>query len=111
MYGPRGPSKLTWYAFATEYARAHWPGRGARTRDEVSDALTAITLAMLFDLPGRPKELLRRALRHWVFLVPGPEQRELPAEDRLVLLGVPPLGEGGEGVPATGRPARSGLGA
>lgn len=22
VYGPRGPSKLSWYAFATEYARA-----------------------------------------------------------------------------------------
>ncbi|MEV6958699.1 hypothetical protein AB0M97_05755 [Streptomyces sp. NPDC051207] len=46
MYGPRGPSKLSWYDFATEYARAHWPGRAAKTRDEVSEALTAITMAM-----------------------------------------------------------------
>lgn len=83
---PRGPSRLSWYAFAAEYARAHWPGRAAKTRDEVSEALTAVTMAMLWDLPGRPKEqLLRRALRHWAFVVPGPEQRELPAEDRLLL--------------------------
>ncbi|MGP4090477.1 hypothetical protein [Streptomyces sp. KR55] len=46
MYGLRGPSKLTWYDFATEYARAHWLGHAAKSRDEVSDALTAITLAM-----------------------------------------------------------------
>ncbi|WP_416986120.1 tyrosine-type recombinase/integrase [Streptomyces sp. T028] len=86
MHGPRGPSKLSWYAFATEYARAHWPGRAAKTRDEVSEALTVITMAMCWDMPGRPKgQLLRRALRHWAFVVPGPEQRELPAEDRLVL--------------------------
>lgn len=85
-YGARGPSQLSWYAFATEYARAHWPGRAAKTRDEVSDALTAVTLAMCWDLPGRPKEqLLRRALRHWAFVVLGPEQREMPAEDRLLL--------------------------
>lgn len=43
---PQRLSRLTWYAFATEYARAHWPGRAAKTRDEVSDALTAVTLAM-----------------------------------------------------------------
>ncbi|WP_262505930.1 hypothetical protein [Streptomyces sp. TRM68367] len=41
---------------------------------------------MCWDLPGRPNgQLLRRALRRWAFVVPGPEQRELPAEDRLVL--------------------------
>jgi len=86
VHGPRGPSKLSWYAFATEYARAHWPGRAAKTRDEVSEALTAITMAMCWGMPGRPKgQLLRRALRHWAFVVPGPEQQELPAEDRLVL--------------------------
>jgi len=82
-YGPRGPSQLSWYAFAVEYARAHWPGRAAKTRDEVSDALTAITLAMLWDVPGRPNEqVLRCALRRWVFAVPGPEERELPVDCR-----------------------------
>ncbi|MCP3756972.1 site-specific integrase [Streptomyces sp. TBY4] len=84
---PRGSSQLSWYAFATEYARAHWPGRAAKTRDETSDGLTAVTLAMFWDLPGRPNErLLRRALRHWAFVVPGPgQQMGPPAEDRLVL--------------------------
>lgn len=53
-HGSRGSSKVSWYAFATEYARVHWPERAAKTRDEVSDALTAITLAMLWDIPGRP---------------------------------------------------------
>ncbi|WP_405722004.1 site-specific integrase [Streptomyces sp. NBC_01537] len=85
-HGARGLSQLSWYAFATEYARAHWPGRAAKTRDEVSDALTSITVAMLCELPGRPKgQVLRRALRHWAFAVPGPGQVEMPAEDRLVL--------------------------
>lgn len=74
-HGARRPSQLSWYAFATEYARAHWPGRAAKTRDEVSDALTAVTVAMLWDLPGRPSgQLVRRALRHWAFVVPGPGQ-------------------------------------
>ncbi|MER5224572.1 hypothetical protein [Streptomyces flaveus] len=59
-----------------------------------------MTLAMLRNVPGRPEEdVLRRALRRWAFVVPGPEERELPVEDRLVLLGVPPLGEGGEASP------------
>ena len=85
-HGHRGPSQLSWYAFATQYAQAHWPGRAAKTRDEVSEALTAITMAMLWDLPGRPNgQLLRRALRHWAFAVPGPGQGQMPAEDRLVL--------------------------
>lgn len=52
-YGPRGLSQVSWYEFATECARAHWPGRAAKTRDEVSDALTAVTLAMLAHVPGR----------------------------------------------------------
>ena len=85
-HASRGPSQLSWYAFATEYARAHWPGRAAKTRDEVSEALTAVTVAMLWDLPGRPNgQLLRRALRHWAFVVPGPGQGDMPTEDRLVL--------------------------
>jgi hypothetical protein len=31
-YGPRGPSELSWYAFAVAYARDHWVGR-ATTRN------------------------------------------------------------------------------
>ncbi|MFI7019129.1 hypothetical protein [Streptomyces sp. NPDC050164] len=83
---PRGPSQLSWYEFATEYAQAHWPGRAAKTRDEVSEALTAVTVAMLWDVPGRPKgEVLRRALRHWAFVLPGAGQEAMGAADRLVL--------------------------
>ncbi|MFC4034749.1 tyrosine-type recombinase/integrase [Streptomyces polygonati] len=83
-YGARGPSQMSWYVFATEYARAHWPGRAAKTRNEVSDALTAVTLAMLCDVPGRPREnVLRCALRRWAFVLPGME--EVPREDQLVL--------------------------
>ncbi|MCZ7457979.1 site-specific integrase [Streptomyces sp. WMMC940] len=84
--GARGPSHMSWYSFATEYARAHWPGRAAKTRDEVSDALTAVTMAMLGDLPGRPNgHLLRRALRHWAFVTLRPGQGEMSVQDRLVL--------------------------
>ncbi|MEU9410960.1 hypothetical protein AB0E08_35435 [Streptomyces sp. NPDC048281] len=77
-HAARGPSHMSWYAFATEYARAHWPGRAAKTREEVSDALTAVTMAMLGDLPGRPNgQLLRRALRHWAFVTLRPGQGEM----------------------------------
>jgi integrase len=41
---------------------------------------------MLWEIPGRPSEaVLHRALRSWAFVVPGPEAREIPAQDRLVL--------------------------
>lgn len=30
-YGLRGPSELSWYAFATAYARDHWVGRAGTT--------------------------------------------------------------------------------
>ena len=33
-YGARGPSELTWYAFAVAYARDHWVGRAATQRDQ-----------------------------------------------------------------------------
>ncbi|WP_244188243.1 tyrosine-type recombinase/integrase [Streptomyces regalis] len=37
-------------------------------------------------MPGRPKgEILRRALRHWAFVLPGAGQEAMGAEDRLVL--------------------------
>ncbi|MFD5159543.1 hypothetical protein ACFWMJ_15935 [Streptomyces hawaiiensis] len=46
-------------------------------------------MAMCWEMPGRPRgQLLRRAPGRpgqWAFVVPGPEQREPPAEDRLVL--------------------------
>lgn len=85
-YGPRGPSELSWYAFATRYARDHWVGRAATTRRGTSEALALATRAMLWEIPGRPSEaVLHRALRSWAFVVPGPEAREIPAQDRLVL--------------------------
>lgn len=41
---------------------------------------------MCWELPGRPNEqLLRRALRHWAFVVPRPGHPSPPAEDRLSL--------------------------
>ncbi|MEE4545986.1 hypothetical protein V2S66_28960 [Streptomyces sp. V4-01] len=86
VYGLRGPSDLTWYAFATAYARDRWVGRAATTRNSTSEALTLVTRSMLWGIPGRPGEtVLHRALRSWAFVVPGAEAREIPAQDRLVL--------------------------
>jgi hypothetical protein len=58
---------LSWYAFVTAYARDHWVGRAGTTRNSTREAV------------------LHRALRSWAFVVPGPEAREIPAQDRLVL--------------------------
>jgi hypothetical protein len=41
-YGSRGPSELTWYAFAVTYARDHWVGRAATTRNDTSEALAHV---------------------------------------------------------------------
>jgi hypothetical protein len=48
-YGLRGPSELSWYAFAVAYARDHWVGRAATTRNGTSEALSLVTRAMLWD--------------------------------------------------------------
>ncbi|MEU9456725.1 hypothetical protein [Streptomyces sp. NPDC048277] len=63
-----------------------WPLIAAKTRDEINDALCAITRAMIRDVRGHPSdELLRRAMRGWAFVVPRPEPREMPADVRLAL--------------------------
>ena len=77
---------MSWYAFAVDYAQAHWIGRAAHTRREISEALACITRAMLYDLRRRPEEgLLHRCLQGWAFVVPGPEDREVPVQVRRVL--------------------------
>ena len=48
----------------------------------MSEALTAVTVAMLLDVPGRPKA---EVLRHWAFVLPGAGQEAMGAQDRLVL--------------------------
>ncbi|WP_197973900.1 MULTISPECIES: site-specific integrase [Streptomyces] len=81
-----GSVSTSWYAFALDYLEMRWPQVAAKTRNETSDALCAITLAMLRDVRGRPNdELLRQALRNWAFVVPRPELRTAPADVRLAL--------------------------
>ncbi|CAM5458644.1 Integrase OS=Streptomyces alboniger OX=132473 GN=CP975_02530 PE=4 SV=1 [Streptomyces alboniger] len=72
---------LTWYAFGLKYLAMKWPHAAPNTRDGINEALTSVTMAMLDDRPGRPSDdVLRRALRNWAFVLPGPQEREAPVD-------------------------------
>ncbi|NMI60977.1 MULTISPECIES: tyrosine-type recombinase/integrase [unclassified Streptomyces] len=74
-------AKLTWYAFALKYLAMKWPHAAPNTRDGINESLTSVTVAMLEDRPGRPSAaMVRQALRNWAFVLPGPEEREVPQE-------------------------------
>ncbi|MEV5475061.1 site-specific integrase [Streptomyces sp. NPDC052207] len=76
----RAPS-MTWYAFALKYLAMKWPHAAPNTRNGINEALTAVTVALLDERPGRPAdELLRKALRNWAFVLPSPGDRELPSD-------------------------------
>ncbi|GAA3858467.1 hypothetical protein GCM10023084_10170 [Streptomyces lacrimifluminis] len=46
---------ISWYAFALEYMEMSCPLIEAKTRDEINDALCAITRAMPQDVRGSPE--------------------------------------------------------
>ncbi|MEV0093365.1 site-specific integrase [Streptomyces sp. NPDC050738] len=72
---------LSWYSFALKYLAMKWPHVAPNTRDGMNESLVAATLALLDDRTGRPADgLLRKALRNWAFVLPGPADRELPAD-------------------------------
>ncbi|PKW10068.1 Phage integrase family protein [Streptomyces sp. 1222.5] len=74
-------ASMTWYAFALKYLAMKWPHAAPNTRNGINEALTAVTLTLLGERPGQPsEELLRKALRNWAFVLPGPDERELPTE-------------------------------
>lgn len=74
-------AKLTWYAFALKYLAMKWPHAAPNTRDGINESLASVTVAMLEDSPGRPSAaVVRQALRNWAFVLPGPEEREVPQE-------------------------------
>ncbi|WP_405572815.1 site-specific integrase [Streptomyces sp. NBC_01167] len=74
-------SALTWYAFALKYLAMKWPHAAPNTRDGINESLMSVTMAMLDHRSGRPSDdLLRKALRNWAFVLPGPHERELPTE-------------------------------
>lgn len=74
-------ASMTWYAFALKYLAMKWPHAAPNTRNGINEALTAVTMALLDDRPGRPsEELIRKALPNWAFVLPGPNDQELPGE-------------------------------
>ncbi|MBL3666615.1 tyrosine-type recombinase/integrase [Streptomyces sp. M2CJ-2] len=74
-------ASMTWYAFALKYLAMKWPHAAPNTRNGINEALTAVTMALFDERPGQPsEELIRRALRNWAFVLPGPDERELPTE-------------------------------
>ncbi|MDN3254906.1 tyrosine-type recombinase/integrase [Streptomyces sp. MA25(2023)] len=74
-------ASMTWYAFALKYLAMKWPHAAPNTRNGINEALTAVTMTLLDERPGQPaEELIRRALRNWAFVLPGPDERELPTE-------------------------------
>ncbi|GAA0662823.1 hypothetical protein GCM10009548_33040 [Streptomyces malaysiensis subsp. malaysiensis] len=74
----KAPS-MTWYDFALKYLTMKWPHAAPNTRDGMNEALTLVTMAFLDNAPGRPTDqLLRVALRNWAFVLPGPDDREVP---------------------------------
>ncbi|MFF7046153.1 tyrosine-type recombinase/integrase [Streptomyces massasporeus] len=74
-------ASMTWYTFALKYLTMKWPHAAPNTRNGINEALTAVTMALLDERPGQPsEELIRRALRNWAFVLPGPDERELPTE-------------------------------
>ncbi|MGD1224972.1 tyrosine-type recombinase/integrase [Streptomyces krungchingensis] len=72
-------ASMSWYAFALRYLAMKWPHAAPNTRSGINESLTSVTMALLDDRPGQPHEdLIRKALRNWAFVLPGPDHRELP---------------------------------
>ncbi|MFG3091906.1 tyrosine-type recombinase/integrase [Streptomyces antibioticus] len=79
-------ASTSWYAFALKYLAMKWPHTAPNTRSGINESLTAVTMALLDDRPGRPpEELIRKTLRNWGFVLPGPDDRDLPDDVASVL--------------------------
>lgn len=64
----RSADDLRWFAFACDYIDMKWPTAAATYRRGLSEALTAITVAMLDNERDRPDpKVLRSALHRWAF--------------------------------------------
>ncbi|TDB84550.1 site-specific integrase [Actinomadura sp. KC216] len=65
----KAESARSWLEFARAYVKARWPHAAAKSREGLTDTMTAVTLALLKDAPGRPDaSLLRVLLRQYVFV-------------------------------------------
>ncbi|MET8961340.1 site-specific integrase [Streptomyces sp. NPDC004074] len=72
-------AELSWYDFALRYLAMKWPHAAPNTRDGINESLTSVTVELLSERPGRPSDAtIRRALRNWAFVLPGPSDREIP---------------------------------
>ena len=70
----------TWLEFARSYVQTRWPHTAAKTREGLTDAMTAVTIVFVKDMPGRPDAaVLRQVLREHVF-VPDDRRCELTPE-------------------------------
>lgn len=79
-------SVVSWYDFALRYLAMKWPHAAPNTRDGINESLTSVTMELLGERPGRPAdEVIRKALRNWAFVLPGPNDREIPDDVRNVL--------------------------
>jgi len=64
----RTTKEMTWYAFACDYMDMKWGPAAATYRRSLSEALTAITVALFETDRGQPEGvLLRSALHKWAF--------------------------------------------
>lgn len=72
----KAATSRTWLQFARAYVEARWPHAAAKSREGLTDTMTAATLVFVKDMPGRPDAaLLRVLLRQHVFV---PEARRPP---------------------------------
>jgi hypothetical protein len=79
-------SAVSWYVFALRYLAMKWPHAAPNTRDGINESLTSVTLVLLDERAGRPSdEVIRKALRNWAFVLPGPDDREVPDDVRNLL--------------------------
>ncbi|MGY6025939.1 tyrosine-type recombinase/integrase [Streptomyces spinosirectus] len=105
-------SPLSWYDFALKYLAMKWPHAAPNTRASVNESLTSVTMELLMERAGRPSdEEIRKALRNWAFVLPAPNDREVPDTVQNVLHWVAkasrPLADLAE--PATARAVLDGL--
>ncbi|MET8631433.1 MULTISPECIES: site-specific integrase [unclassified Streptomyces] len=79
-------AELSWYAFALRYLAMKWPHAAPNTRAGINESLTSVTMELLSERPGRPHDqAIRKALRNWAFVLPGPDEREIPEDVQDVL--------------------------
>ncbi|MEU6319240.1 site-specific integrase [Streptomyces sp. NPDC047009] len=77
---------LSWYDFALRYLAMKWPHAAPNTRDGINESLTSVTMELLDERPGRPSvDAIRKALRNWAFVLPGPQDRDVPDDVQNVL--------------------------